>query len=108
MEPASSLSSETVNRCHLSRTENETAEDETAVLCCQVSARFALTAGENIGAGDPSEFENRQLWARAAGLSGASAALEALPLGYDTLLEDNGGFMKASAGGRGEEGYVGR
>ncbi|CAN0067393.1 unnamed protein product, partial [Ectocarpus sp. 8 AP-2014] len=33
----------------------------------QVSGRFGLTAGENIGAGDPSEFSNRELWARAAG-----------------------------------------
>lgn len=55
-----------------------------------MSARFALTAGENIGAGDPFEFNNREMWAKVAGLSGASAFIEALPLGYDTVLEDSG------------------
>ncbi|CAM9444314.1 unnamed protein product, partial [Ectocarpus fasciculatus] len=66
-----------------------------------VSGRFGLTAGENIGAGDPSEFCNRELWARAAGLSGANTAIESLPLGYDTLLEDGGGPAAAAAGGAG-------
>ncbi|CAM9090944.1 unnamed protein product [Ectocarpus sp. 4 AP-2014] len=66
-----------------------------------VSGRFGLTAGENIGAGDPSEFSNRELWARAAGLSGANTAIESLPLGYDTLLEDGGGPAAAAAGGGG-------
>lgn len=62
--------------------------------------RFALTAGENIGAGDVAEFSNRQLWARAAGLSGVNSAIESMPLGYDTLLEDGGGPSAAGAMGR--------
>ena len=75
----------------------------------QVSGRFALTAGENIGAGDASEFCNRQLWGRAAGLSGADAIVDALPLGYDTLLEDGGGpATAAGGGGGGGEGAMGR
>lgn len=61
-----------------------------------MSARFSLTAGENIGAGDPAEFFNRELWVRAAGLTGANAAIESLPLGYDTVLEDNGALAAAS------------
>lgn len=70
----------------------------------QVSGRFALTAGENIGAGDASEFSNRQLWGRAAGLSGADAIIDTLPFGYDTLLEDAGGpAAAAAAGGVGEK-----
>lgn len=69
----------------------------------QVSGRFALSAGENIGAGDANEFTNRDLWARAAGLSGVSTAIESLPLGYDTLLEDVGGpsVLAMAAGGMG-------
>ena len=63
-----------------------------------MSGRFALSAGENIGAGDASEFTNRDLWARAAGLSGVSTAIESLPLGYDTLLEDVGGPRASAAG----------
>lgn len=75
----------------------------------QVSGRFALTAGENIGAGDASEFCNRQLWGRAAGLSGADAIVDELPLGYDTLLEDGGGpAAAAGGGGGGGEGAMGR
>lgn len=66
----------------------------------QVCGRFALTAGENIGAGDVSEFSNRELWARAAGLSGVNTAIESLPMGYDTLLEDGGGPSAAAAVGR--------
>lgn len=76
-------------------------------MCCyhrqhnQVPGRFALSAGENIGAGDASEFSNRELWARAAGVSGASVAIESLPRGYDTLLEEGGGPSTAVAPGRG-------
>ncbi|CAN0082680.1 unnamed protein product, partial [Hapterophycus canaliculatus] len=62
----------------------------------QVPGRFALSAGENIGAGDASEFSNRELWARAAGVSGASNAIETLPLGYDTLLDGGGGPSAAA------------
>ncbi|CAM9374565.1 unnamed protein product, partial [Choristocarpus tenellus] len=53
----------------------------------QVSPRFQLSAGENIGVGDAEQFSNQEMWFRAAGLGGASEAIEALPMGYDTLLE---------------------
>ncbi|CAN0200267.1 unnamed protein product [Discosporangium mesarthrocarpum] len=55
----------------------------------KVPARFHLSAGENIGAGDADEFSNREMWSRAAGLGGVSGVLESLPMGYDTLLEDH-------------------
>lgn len=61
-----------------------------------MSARFDLSAGENIGAGDASEFGNRQLWASAAGMSGVNMVIESLPLAYDTVLEDSGGLAAAS------------
>lgn len=79
---------------------------ENPIPRAQVSGRFALSAGENIGAGDANEFTNRELWARAAGLSGVSATIESLPLGYDTVLEDVGGpsALGTAVGGAGAMG----
>lgn len=49
-------------------------------------ARFALTAGENIGIGAVEALDDGQRIAAAARLSGASAVIDELPQGLETLL----------------------
>ncbi|MGF1467991.1 MAG: ABC transporter ATP-binding protein [Sandaracinaceae bacterium] len=48
--------------------------------------RYKLLAGENIGAGDPSHFDDRSRWTRAARLGLAEQIIEDLPQGYETRL----------------------
>jgi ATP-binding cassette, subfamily B, bacterial len=48
--------------------------------------RYQLMVGENIGAGDVREFENRQRWADAATQGKAAGFVEDMPRQYDTQL----------------------
>lgn len=48
--------------------------------------RYKLKAGENIGAGDPTRFEDEDGWRRAADQGLAAALIERLPEGYHTRL----------------------
>jgi ATP-binding cassette subfamily B protein len=47
---------------------------------------YDLSAGENIGLGDPSRFEDRAAIEAAARRAGVHDAIAALPHGYDTLI----------------------
>src|SRR5713101_7139042 len=47
---------------------------------------YYMTAHENIGVGRVDKIEHRELVMSAAGKSGASAVIERLPQGYDTML----------------------
>ena len=47
---------------------------------------YYMTAHENIGVGRVDKIEHRELVMSAAGKSGASAVIEGLPQGYDTML----------------------
>jgi ATP-binding cassette subfamily B protein len=49
-------------------------------------ARYQLTVGENIGAGDVRHFEDEARWREAAALATASPFVEELPEGYRTQL----------------------
>lgn len=49
-------------------------------------ARYQLTVGENIGAGDVAHFEDEQRWREAAGLGMAAPFVEEMPAGYRTQL----------------------
>ena len=48
--------------------------------------RYQFTAAENIGVGSPPRIEDRARVVEAARRGGAAAVVEALPLGYDTVL----------------------
>ncbi|MEO8061408.1 MAG: ABC transporter ATP-binding protein [Pseudomonadota bacterium] len=48
--------------------------------------RYQLMVGENIGAGDVREFENRERWAEAAGQGKAAPFINEMPLKYETQL----------------------
>jgi ATP-binding cassette subfamily B protein len=48
--------------------------------------RYQLMVGENIGAGDVRDFENRERWADAAKQGKASAFIEDMPAQYETQL----------------------
>jgi ATP-binding cassette subfamily B protein len=48
--------------------------------------RYQLMVGENIGAGDVREFENRERWAEAAGKGKAEPFINDMPLKYETQL----------------------
>ena len=65
--------------------------DETALrarigVIFQDFARYQLTVGENVGAGDVSSFEARERWIEAAGKGLADPFIRELPSGYDTQL----------------------
>jgi len=49
-------------------------------------ARYQLTVGENIGAGDVTHFDDEARWREAAELATASPFVEELPEGYQTQL----------------------
>jgi ATP-binding cassette subfamily B protein len=49
-------------------------------------ARYQLKVGENIGAGDVTEFEDELRWREAANLGMAAPFIEELPAGYQTQL----------------------
>ena len=48
--------------------------------------RYQLLVGENIGAGDVREFENRERWSKAASEGKAASFVEEMPRQYDTQL----------------------
>jgi len=48
--------------------------------------RYQLIVGENIGAGDVREFENRQRWVEAAGQGKAATFVDEMPRQYETQL----------------------
>jgi ATP-binding cassette, subfamily B, bacterial len=48
--------------------------------------RYQLMVGENVGAGDVREFENRARWAEAATQGKAASFIEDMPKQYDTQL----------------------
>ncbi|MBW2504104.1 MAG: ABC transporter ATP-binding protein [Deltaproteobacteria bacterium] len=48
--------------------------------------RYQFIVGENIGAGDVGQFDNRQSWKRAAEKGMANDFIDRLPHGYDTQL----------------------
>jgi ATP-binding cassette subfamily B protein len=48
--------------------------------------RYQLMVGENVGAGDVREFENRARWAEAAAQGKAAPFIEDMPKQYDTQL----------------------
>jgi ATP-binding cassette subfamily B protein len=48
--------------------------------------RYQLMVGENIGAGDVREFENRERWAEAANQGKAAPFINEMPLQYETQL----------------------
>jgi ATP-binding cassette subfamily B protein len=48
--------------------------------------RYQLMVGENIGAGDVREFENRERWAQAAVQGKAAPFIEGMPKQYDSQL----------------------
>ena len=48
--------------------------------------RYQLLVGENIGAGDVREFENRERWAQAASEGKAAPFIEDMPRQYDSQL----------------------
>ena len=48
--------------------------------------RYQLLVGENIGAGDVREFENRERWGKAASEGKAAAFIEDMPKQYDSQL----------------------
>jgi ATP-binding cassette subfamily B protein len=48
--------------------------------------RYQLLVGENIGAGDVREFENRERWSRAATEGKAASFIEEMPRQYDSQL----------------------
>jgi len=48
--------------------------------------RYQLIVGENVGAGDVREFENRERWMEAATSGKAAAFINDLPLQYETQL----------------------
>jgi ATP-binding cassette subfamily B protein len=48
--------------------------------------RYQLLVGENIGAGDVREFENRERWSKAASEGKASPFIEDMPKQYDSQL----------------------
>jgi len=54
--------------------------------------RYQFSAAENIGLGEPSRLEDRELVARAAERAGAGGLLASLPQGLDTVL---GGWFEA-------------
>ena len=49
-------------------------------------AHYQLLAGENVGAGDVTRFEDRQRWSEAATKGLADTFIKVLPSGYDTQL----------------------
>lgn len=49
-------------------------------------ARYQMRVGENIGAGDVTEFENAERWREASDKGMASEFIETLPAGFDTQL----------------------
>ena len=49
-------------------------------------ARYQLKVGENVGAGDVTEFDDRERWAEAAEKGLADPFIRELPAGYDTQL----------------------
>jgi ATP-binding cassette, subfamily B, bacterial len=57
-----------------------------AAAVFQSFVRYALTARENIGLGDPRCLRDEKAIAAAAGRSGAHAVIQELPSGYETLL----------------------
>ena len=48
--------------------------------------RYQLMVGENVGAGDVREFENRERWAEAAAQGMAAPFIDAMPKQYETQL----------------------
>lgn len=48
--------------------------------------RYKVRVGENIGAGDPTRFDDEAEWSRAAREGMADALVESLPQGYETRL----------------------
>lgn len=49
-------------------------------------ARYQMRVGENIGAGDADQFEDRDRWREASDKGMASAFIDTLPAGFDTQL----------------------
>ncbi len=65
--------------------------DETALrrrigVIFQDFVRYQLMVGENIGAGDVREFENKQRWVEAATQGKAAPFVDDMPKGYETQL----------------------
>lgn len=63
----------------------EELRDQIGVIF-QDYVNYYMTAHENIGVGRVDKIEHRELVASAAHKSGASAIIERLPMGYDTML----------------------
>lgn len=49
-------------------------------------ARYQMTVGDNVGAGDVEHFQDRQRWQDAADMGMATPFIETLPAGFDTQL----------------------
>ncbi len=64
---------------------NPTALRRRVGVIFQDFARYQLTVGENIGAGDVEHFEDEARWRHASDLA-AATFIEDLPLGFDTQL----------------------
>ena len=83
----------------------DTAECDPAAVRANIAIVFqdfvrypSLTAAENIGIGLPARMDDRAAIEEAARSAGASAAIEALPRGYDTVLSRQFGGVDLSTG----------
>ncbi len=65
---------------------DEAALRERIGVIFQDFARYQLKVGENVGAGDVADFEDRERWAEAAIKGLAEPFIRELPAGYDTQL----------------------
>ena len=65
---------------------DEAALRERIGVIFQDFARYQLKVGENVGAGDVREFDDRERWTEAAAKGLADPFIRELPAGYDTQL----------------------